>query len=662
MYKVTVRASDGALTDDLDVTITVTNVNEPPAVDSQIDDQTLEPGSSETVDLSGVFSDPDGDPLIFTVRSTDSGVAAASLSGSMLTVTASSVGSATITVIAADRPHPQIDRLEVADEFMVTVERSAPDKVAGLNGTPGSVRGEIALDWDPAEGAESYEVAEWRRRLPLIPVLYHWVVLDDSEVTIDLTNTSAVVHGLEGGNTYRHRVRGVRGVGSDRVEGEWSDHVDTTLTLPDKVQGLTGSPGPNHGEISLTWNAADGATGYEVRQKKPRTFPIPDTWIELPGEGFGVAVVGATAVVSNLDPDKEYVYQVRGTNVHGAGEWSDSSEEIAVRDERPDTPTGLMVVQMIGGRGLSLSWQAAMGAVDYEVETSFAGGKTLIVAPGLAVESTRLTPGAGYSFRVRSRKPHSGGHLTSAWAGTMRFGAPEPTYWLGHQEDHTVAYEVGTIASAPNVPSGVPDPAAVISAAIDSAADAWTASSTAIVGKNLKICAAGSCGGSNHDRATVTVKTVATSMDAAPPTNDPAKGCGFSVACVKYEPPTNSAGPGSHLRDLSLVIEEAAWECRGTADRTTGACIPGQHVRIYWTDVSGDHKMPVTGLADSEYYYIGATMIHEFGHTLGLPDFGSDDTLKGIPAIMDNTDHHTIQDEDIAQLRAIYAIHDSASH
>ena len=113
---------------------------------------------------------------------------------------------------------------------------------------------------------------------------------------------------------------------------------------------------------------------------------------------------------------------------------------------------------------------------------------------------------------------------------------------------------------------------------------------------------------------------------------------------------------------MSLNIEEPAWECRTTTG--PGVCDPTQHVRVYWTDVSSDHGTRVVGVGvnDSYYYYIGYTMIHEFGHTLGLPNFGNDPTLKGLPAIMDSTANKTIMDEDIAQLRAIYAVHDSASH
>ena len=62
------------------------------------------------------------------------------------------------------------------------------------------------------------------------------------------------------------------------------------------------------------------------------------------------------------------------------------------------------------------------------------------------------------------------------------------------------------------------------------------------------------------------------------------------------------------------------------------------------------------------YAYIDRVMVHEFGHTLGMPDFYADNTtgLNGLPAVMDN--HHNnmaITVEDIAQLDAIYRRHSS---
>ena len=247
------------------------------------------------------------------------------------------------------------------------------------------------------------------------------------------------------------------------------------------------------------------------------------------------------------------------------------------------------------------------------------------------------------------------------------------SYWEGHQEDHTVEYEIGPITSAPGLPAGVPDPATVISAAIGPAAGAWNTAAMAITGKNLKICKVmvmgDACDVSNHDMGTVTVKAEDTNTkDTGAANHDPDQGCGPSIACVKLGIPSSSSpssnGLGNHLRDLSLIIEEPAWECQ-SIDTKTGAC--AQHVRIYWTDTSEQNRRRVLGLPHgsppSFYYYIGATMIHEFGHTFGLPDFSNDSTLKYWPAVMEDIHKNkAITTEDKAQLRAIYALHDSSDH
>ena len=581
VYEVTVTASDRrGGTDDRNVRITVTNVNERPFVMYAIADRTMTAGASTTIVLSGMsgtFGDPDGDTLTYSAHSSDTSVVTADVNGSTLTLEAMSAGSETVTVTAWDGPP---DILFVQDAFTVTVELPPVDKVEGLTAMPGSVHGEIVLDWDPANGADYYEVGQWRIQPGGDD--YSWEVLDDpSEVTIDVAVTRAVIRGLTGGLSYEHSVRGVRGSGSNIVRGHWAD-----------------------------------------------------------------------------------------------------GEEATALDESPAMPIGLYGADIRGGRGIQLTWQPVADAADYEVESSSSSGSAITTVTMAAAEITEMIPGASYSFRVRSRKPHGGGHLYSAWSATVSRIAPVPTN-IGHQEDHTVAYEVGAIVSAPNPPSGVPNAAAVIRDSIGPAASAWHSAAMAIAGKNLSICefststssaTTTTCGTRNHDGYKVTVKTVAlNTMDGY--VGDAKKheeGCGRAAACVKANVRPSPVGPGHHLSDISLIIEEPAWECVG-GNPMVGTC--AQHVRIYWTDVQGDNATALLTLGSPPTligirYHIGDTMIHEFGHTLGLPDFEDNDSFRAFEhllavknAIMFSPDAQMgITDEDIKQLKAIYALHESASH
>ncbi len=87
-----------------------------PTVAQPLPDISLEGLQWRQFSLPGVFHDPDGDELTFTVVSSDYGVATAWVVGSTLTVVAASTGTATITVTAED---PEGNR--VSDAFQVTV-------------------------------------------------------------------------------------------------------------------------------------------------------------------------------------------------------------------------------------------------------------------------------------------------------------------------------------------------------------------------------------------------------------------------------------------------------------------------------------------------------------------------------------------------------------
>ena len=541
------RASGGL---SVDQSFTVTVPNRPPVVDKEIDDLTLTVGANRGVGLLDKFRDPDGDTLRYTANSSAAGVATVSVRGGTLTIMAAGAGTTMVTVTAHDRAVGVSGGLDVDQDFTVTVELPPLVEVANFTAMPGSAHGEIALDWDPVDGADSYEVGQWQ----LQPGnLYDYEVLDDSEVTIDLQATSAVVRGLTPSFTYTHSVRAVRGVGSDKVVGDWA--------------------------------------------------------------------VG---------------------------------QDAAAHDESPETPTVFVVAQTIGGRGISLSWKAAMGAADYEAEASSTGGTSLDIAPGLTTGFTGLVPGDSYSFRVRSRKPHDGGHLFSDWTAALTVSGPTPTHWWGHQADHTVGYVLALATTT--------DP--LLQAAIPVAVAEWNGR----MNFGLMICdtADSACRVRNSDRFIATIKTVAPSSPS-----DNVTGCGSSMACVS---PTSGGvgapgGVGDHMTNMDVIFEDPPYTCANDMD----PCQVGDQVTYTWTDVSRlSHEEVTAGDPTHLYLHAKHLALHELGHTLGLPDFyfvpaphpaaNYDPRLASETAIMNlQWEAKSIQDTDIAQLDAIYLLHSSHS-
>ena len=58
--------------------------------------------------------------------------------------------------------------------FTISVISPTPDKVTGLTAMPGSAHGEIVLNWDPVNRADSYQVGQLRRQVGNVSPGRYW--------------------------------------------------------------------------------------------------------------------------------------------------------------------------------------------------------------------------------------------------------------------------------------------------------------------------------------------------------------------------------------------------------------------------------------------------------------------------------------------------------
>ena len=117
---ITVTARDsGGLSAQL--TFTVTVPNQAPVLADTVPAQTIFVGDTASVDMAAYFTDPDGDALTYSVASSDATAVSASVSGSVVSLTAITQGISTVTVTASDP-----DELSAEQHIAVTVPNRAP--------------------------------------------------------------------------------------------------------------------------------------------------------------------------------------------------------------------------------------------------------------------------------------------------------------------------------------------------------------------------------------------------------------------------------------------------------------------------------------------------------------------------------------------------------
>ncbi len=125
--------------------------------------------------------------------------------------------------------------------------------------------------------------------------------------------------------------------------------------------------------------------------------------------------------------------------------------------------------------------------------------------------------------------------------------------------------------------------------------------------------------------------------------------CGDVVACVAHNPPS---GSDPHLINVVLRLENP-----GTGILYDDPKRP--KVVFVWTKNYNLHLDPVPLLPGRYYWWLGGTMLHEVGHTIGAEDQGShtlarfrEDAIMGFG--WDNEDYTAITSDDIEIIHQLY--------
>jgi len=260
---------------------------------------------------------------------------------------------------------------------------ATPVASTGIPATPGmlmavSSNGRVTLNWGASSGATSYNV---KRTMtsggPYYPLA-------------NVSTTTFADHGVLNNNTYYYVVSAVNSAGESANTSQVSGTPGASATIPVAPTSLSASAG--NAQVSLSWPASSGATGYRV--KRATTSGGPYTQVAAP--------TSTSHIDTSLTNGTRYYYVVTATNSAGeSGNSPQASAAPAAGTTVPAAPTGLSASPSSGR--VTLSWTASSGATSYRVKrsTTSSGPYTQIASPtSTSHADTAVSNGTTYYYVV----------------------------------------------------------------------------------------------------------------------------------------------------------------------------------------------------------------------------------------------------------------------
>jgi len=172
--------------------------------------------------------------------------------------------------------------------------------------------------------------------------------------------------------------------------GATSGNNGGSTTAPAAPTGLLATAG--NSQVSLSWNASTGATGYYVQRATVSGGPYTQIAVPAPNSYTDTGLTNGTT----------YYYVVSAFNSAGqSANSSQASAAPAAPATPPSVPTGLQAAA--GNAQVSLTWTASAGATSYRVKraTTNGGPYAQVAAPASAnFADAGLTNGTTYYYVV----------------------------------------------------------------------------------------------------------------------------------------------------------------------------------------------------------------------------------------------------------------------
>lgn len=200
------------------------------------------------------------------------------------------------------------------------------------------------------------------------------------------TSTSVNLSGLAQGSPYDYRVR------TNCVSGSTSYTSAQFTTLCNIAPSGLASSAVTNSSATISWDAVTGASSYDVDYK----LASSGTWVNA-----ATATTSVSVNLSSLNTGVQYDFRVRANCASGSTTYTTNQFNTACNA----APTGLSSAS-ITTSSASLSWDAAGGAVSYDVDYKQASSGTWINAAtataSTSVSVSGLSYGTTYDWRVRT--------------------------------------------------------------------------------------------------------------------------------------------------------------------------------------------------------------------------------------------------------------------